>query len=385
MSKCLKKILIVVLAFCCAFAVQLSVSAIDIGDIGDLGNVDLEDLQQWITNIFTPSTTTTENAEETTTDSSTQANPDETTTEETTTDIINNSGTVISSTTSEPVTVSSTMYDTMYYYAPTQVSTTLVAETTTAEPAGDESNSLSFEASLSDLFEDDSAAVIIQPQTETYTIGNLVVKDNDNDSGDSFTWQKAALVAAAVLFVVFLALITALVIQRSKRAKEDEYIGVRTDDSGPSGPVPVEVMSQERIAELLGATAIKNSRDDYHELSSEESAAAIKAAALMGQLSSYSDPLIRKYTDEPVMISPSAAAALENENATVSEILRATDAMLDDITGGELFASDVSGYRVPVSSTEPERKTGAARVCPDCGNSVPAEDVFCHNCGTYIG
>ena len=144
-------------------------------------------------------------------------------------------------------------------------------------------------------------------------------------------------------------------------------------------------MSAERIAELLGTAAAKNVAGGYAGMTSEESAAAIKTAALMGQLDTYSDPLLRKYTDEPVMISPSAAAALDVENATAADVLRATDSMIDDITGGEKYASDVSGYKPPVAEGEPEKKEGAPRICPECGNSVPADDVFCHNCGTYIG
>lgn len=369
MNKCLKKIFIVALAVCCALSVQLSVSAID------FGNMDLDDLKNYITNIFQTTTTTSENPDNTTT-----ANDPNNTTTETTTDIVNNSGTGVVTTTTDPTTYN---YNTTYYY-PTNNNYTTTDPVTTTEPAGDEDSSLSFEASLSDLFEDDTAAVIVQTPTEPFTIGGLVVSDG-NDK-DDFTWQKAALIAAAVLFVVLLALVVALLIQRSKKEKAESDNRVVTSSSEPSGPVPVEVMTPERIAELLGATAAKNVAQGFENMSGEESAAAIRNAALMGQLNSYSDPLIRKYTDDPVMISPSAAVALDLENATAADVLKATDSMLDDITGDEKYASDISGYKtVLVTEEDAVKKTGAPRICPDCGNSVPADDVFCHNCGTYIG
>lgn len=367
MNKCLTKIFIVALAVCCALSVQLSVSASPL--IGDLG-----DLQDWIKDIFPSTTQSNDDTTTTTTD------PIETTTapvDNTTTDLVNNSGTGTHTTTTEPTTVD---YNTTYYYPTNNYVTN--ATTTTTEPV-EEETSLSFEASLSDLFEDDSAAVIVQTPTEPYTIGGLVVNDGNNDSSE-FSWQKIALVAVAVLFVILLALVVALLVQRSRKAKEEADFIPSSDD--PSGPVPVEVMTPERIAELLGSSASANAPTRYASMTSEESAAAIKTAALMGQLNSYSDPLIRKYTDEPVMISPSAAAILDLENATAADVLRATDSMLDEITGDEKYASDISGYKSGLSFEDTfEKKNGEARTCPDCGNSVPADDVFCHNCGTYIG
>lgn len=368
MNKYLKKIFIVAVAVCCALSVQLSVSALP--SLEDLANPDK--VQDWINSLFT--TTAPDQNNNTTTD------PNETTTlsgnTETTTDLINNSGTGNVTTTSEYTTAGTTLY------APVTVPTTLAP--TTVAPS--EESSLSFEASLSDLFEADSANVIVQQTpTEPYTIGGLVVNDG-NDGDEGFSWQKIALIAAAVLFVILLALVVALLVQRSKRAEEGPVSGSDSDGE-PSGPVSVEVMTPERIAELLGSAGKTSAAGGYMEMTSEESAAAIKTAALMGQLThSYSDPLIRKYTDEPVMISPSAAAALDAENATAADILKATDSMLDDITGDEKYASDISGYNLDLGSDEDFASSeGASRICPECGNSVPADDVFCHGCGTYIG
>lgn len=365
MNKYLKKILIVAVAVSCVIGIQLSV------------NASLADQAPWINDLINNFFSTT--AQDPNNTTTTKETTTSSTGESTTADPVNNTGTGSLTTTTETTTY---QYNPTYYY-PSNGGYDLPTSVTTTEPSGDENNSLSFEASLSDLFEDDSAAVIVQPVTEPFTIGGLIV-NNGNENND-FTWQKAALVAVAVLFVVLIALIVALIIQRSKKSKDDEYVGVQLNNSESSGPVPVEVMSAERIAELLGTAAGKNVASGFSGMTSEESAAAIKTAALMGQLDSYSDPLIRKYTDEPVMISPSAAAALDLENATGADVLKATESMLDAIAEGEKYALDVSGYDVSDFDIENDSKSTVMRVCPDCGNSVPSDDVFCHNCGTYIG
>ena len=365
MNKYLKKILIVAIAVCCALSVQLSVSALSLEDLGDPSKV-----QDWISSLF-PSTQPTDPAVTTTVPQETTTTP-----QETTTSLINNSGEGNVNTPPDQTTAPTTQY------TPVTMPTTAVTttETTTAEET-----SLSFEASLSDLFEEDSANVIIQAPTEPYTIGGLVVNDN-NKKDDGFSWQQIALVAAAVLFVILLALVIALLVQRSRKS-DDDYVPITDSDGEPSGPVSVEVMTPERIAELLGSAGKNSAAGGYGELTGEEAAAAIKTAALMGQLShSYSDPLIRKYTDEPVMISPSAASAFDSEDATAEDILRATDSMLDDITGDEKYATDLSGLGKYIDTDiDLDEAHGPARKCPDCGNDVPADDVFCHQCGTYIG
>lgn len=365
MNKYLKKILIVAIAVCCAFSVQLSVSALSLEDLGDPSKV-----QDWISSLF-PSTQPTDPAVTTTVPQETTTTP-----QETTTSLINNSGEGNVNTPPDQTTAPTTQY------TPVTMPTTAVTttETTTAEET-----SLSFEASLSDLFEEDSANIIVQAPTEPYTIGGLVVNDN-NKKDDGFSWQQIALVAAAVLFVILLALVIALLVQRSRKS-DDDYVPITDSDGEPSGPVSVEVMTPERIAELLGSAGKNSAAGGYGELTGEEAAAAIKTAALMGQLShSYSDPLIRKYTDEPVMISPSAASAFDSEDATAEDILRATDSMLDDITGDEKYATDLSGLGKYIDTDiDLDEAQGPARKCPDCGNDVPADDVFCHQCGTYIG
>lgn len=365
MSKYLKKILIVAVAVCCALSVQLSVSALSLEDLGDPSKV-----QDWINSLF-PSTQPTDPAVTTTVPQETTTTP-----QETTTSLINNSGEGNVNTPPDQTTAPTTQY------TPVTMPTTAVTttETTTAEET-----SLSFEASLSDLFEEDSANVIIQAPTEPYTIGGLVV-NNNNTKNDGFTWQQIALVAAAVLFVILLALVIALLVQRSKKS-DDDYVPITDMDGEPSGPVSVEVMTPERIAELLGSAGKNSAAGAYGDFSGEEAAAAIKTAALMGQLThSYSDPLIRKYTDEPVMISPSSASAFDMENATAEDILRATDSMLDDITGDEKYATDLSGLgKYMDTDIDADDVQAPGRKCPDCGNEVPADDVFCHQCGTYIG
>ncbi len=366
MNNCLKKILIAVIAFCCAFSVQLSVNAIDLGD------VNLEDIQNWLTNVFN-TTAPTENPNDTTAPNNNTQPTDNTTNN----NIVTESGT-------GAVTPHSTNPPTQYPTVAPPVNTAPPTEAPATTEPSTEASSLSFEASLSDLFEDDSAAILIDAPEEPFTLGGVIV-DGGNNKKDDFTWQKAALIAVAVLVMVLLALICALFIQRAKKAKEEEYSGISDDNSEPSGPVPVEVMTPERIAELLGASAAaRNTNQSYSYMGTRDSVSAIKAAALMEQFNPYTDPLIRKYTDEPVVISPSAAAALDLDTATAEDVLKATDSMLNDITGEELFAADTSGYSVS-GDTADAAEPQTDRICPECSNAVPADDVFCHSCGAYIG
>lgn len=374
MKKSLRKILIIAIAAVCAMSVQISASAVDLGE-----NMNWDAVQELIGQIFPNNTTTEENPDNTTT-----TEPDNTTQkQEDTSNPVNSSGNGTLTTEGETTTEkpnSNTYYPTVNNNNNNNNNNLLNYPAT--EPAGDESTTLSFEASLSDIFEDDSAAVIIQTPTEVYTIDGLIV-DNGRTDDDGFTWQMGALIAAAVLFVVLLALIAALIIQNAKKKKEDAFeSGGSYGDDESSGPVPVEVMTPERIAELLGNAAGRNVSSDYETMSSDETAAAIKAAALMGQLShSYSDPLLRKYTEEPVMISPNSAFALDADTATVADILKATDNMLNDIGSDNVYAKENAN-----SDTDNKKvDSNGERICPDCGNNVPIDDVFCHNCGTYIG
>ena len=380
MKKNLRRILIAVITVICALSVQISVCAIDIG-IGDLNLEDLKDLIGQLTATNPANTTTTTTQAETTT---AQGNED-------VSNPVSSSGTGSYSTTeAAPTTVGGFENNTYYPQFNINGNSGENNQFTTTEPAGDESTTLSFEASLSDIFEDDSAAVILNPN-ETFTIGgNLVVK-NEGEGKSEFTWQMGALIAAAVLFVILLALIVALVMQNSKKKKKRRYYDSYPRSEDSSGPVPVEIMTPERIAELLGSASGRNVSTapnpvnipaSYDAMTSDETAAAIKAAALMGQLSgSYSDPILRKYTDEPVMISPLSSPFADPDSVSVADILKATDYIMDDIMDGGIYsATDVSEKDDNQVDTLLN-----GRICPDCGNDVPVDDVFCHNCGTYIG
>lgn len=370
MNNKLRQFFTIVIAFICILCVQVSVSAIEIGDIKD--NLNWEDVLDLIGQLTAqnPENTTTTEAETTTGNNEDESNP------------VNSSGTGVHSTTEAPTTAV-TEYPTFNHTGNNNSGdngNNYVNPFFTTEPSGDESTTLSFEASLSDIFEDDSANIIVQTPDETFTIGNLVEK-NENNTENEFTWQMGALIAAAVLFVILLALIVALIIQNSKKKKKRRYEDSYPKREEASAPVSVEIMTPERIAELLGSTAGRNVSNDYEMMSSDETAAAIKAAALMGQLSgSYSDPLLRKYTDEPVMISPSNSPVPDIEYSTVADILKATDYIMDDIE------NESSGMTaVDMSVKTQDSSTSINRICPDCGNDVPEDDVFCHNCGTYIG
>ena len=382
MKKIFKKIFILVMAVVCVCSIQITVSAQPSIGNGSLGNI----FEDWINSMLTnlnPNNTTAPSTENTT---ATTENPDNTTAttdpNAQVTDPINNSGTG---------TVASTTEPTVYYPPVTNNNpnnVNPVPQITTTEPAGDDEMSFTYDSSLSGLLEADSAAIIVQNPTETqYTLGGIVV-NNNNTKSDIFSWQKIALIAAAGLFVVLSALVVALLIQRSK--KDDDRkgsSGVSRNDYNsdvPSGPVAVEVMTAERIAELLGSAPGKRTNVDTTNFTSEDSAAAIKTAALMGQLNSYSDPLIRKYTEEPVRFSPLANVGT-NGDVTGAEILQATDSMLDDITGNEKYAADTSGMYISTDNFEDLLEDTEIKICPECQGPVTSGDVFCHSCGAYVG
>lgn len=379
MKKYLKKIVIIALAVVCAFSVQISVSA-------ETGSWLPDDMYQWIQDFLNGMTTTAPNQDPTTT---TQPQPNTTTDPNVSTTVknpISDSGTG-SITTTEPIT-DPTTYPTMSY-DPNQGGNSGSTEisTTAPEELPEENSSLSFEASLSDLFEQDSAAVIVQTPTEPYTIGGLVVPNDQ--SKDSFTWQTAALIAASVLFIVLAALVVALLIQRGRHGRENERYqnDVANASSGNPAPVPVEVMTPERIAELLGTAATKAKNGGNEPMSSEESAAAIRAAALLGQLSgTYSDPLIRKYTDEPVRFSPEPGFNLDADTATGAQVLEATASMFRDLSEDEISPS---AGEPEITDEEINRildnSDAKPKICPECGRSVGTGDIFCHSCGAYVG
>lgn len=368
MKRILRRILIIAMAVVCACSIQLNVSAAPLEDMfGDIIKDILTSLNPNNTTNPPDTTATTENPDDTTTDPNATSNP------------INNSGTG-----TVPSSTETTQNNNQNTYQPNTMPTQL----TTAEPAGDEEDSSFFyESSLSDLLEEDSAAIIVQTPSENYTIGGLVV--NNGGRNDGMEWQQIVLIAAAVLFVILAALVIALLVQRGKKSDDDRYDGVSVDserDSDvPSGPVPVEVVTPERIAELLGAASGKNTSGgvSLDGLSSDDSAAAIKTAALMGQLGSYSDPLIRKYTEEPVRISP--IAQMNVDGVSAADILEATDSMLDDITGNERYAADTRGLDVFDTELDAILNDTKTKTCPECNAPVPTGDVFCHSCGAYVG
>ncbi len=369
----MKRIIKKTLIFAVSVVLALSLNVTAFAQMGGLlGNVDLNDIQGWIDQFLNPTTTAPD------IDNTTQA-PDETTTadpNETTTDPVNSSGSG-SITTTEP-----TRQDNQNNYTPNGGGNTYypVAPVVT-EPAGDEEEpGTSFDSSLLEWLEQDSAAIIVQTPSEQFTIGSgLVVNNGEKD--DDLSWQQIALIAAAVLFVILAALVVALLIQKNKNPREKDSGSVTlSDNDAPSGPVPVEIMSEARIAELLGSA-----RAGGRVGTPEEEAAILRKALLMGQLThTYSDPLMRKYTDEPVRMSP-LAGINENGDVTASQILEATDSMLDDITGNEKYASDTSGIDFLDGDLESILEETETKTCPECGAPVQSGDVFCHSCGAYVG
>lgn len=378
MKKGLKKILIVLLAVVCALSVHISVAAASTGALSNW-----EEFSRMMESLL--NRTTTEPAPDNTT--TTEA-PPETTTADSNDNTVQNpvsqTGSAIVTTTAEP--------NTSYYYpsytSPNSAVGNLDITTSVQTTVPEEESSTTFSASLTDLFEQDSAAVIVQQTpTEPFTIDSLVVK-NDEDKG-AFTWQTVALIAAAVLFAVLLALVVALLVQRSKNAKKDDESSENqvTDEQGadsPSGAVPVEVMTPERIAELLGTVSKNPGVSD--NMTSEESAAAIKAAVLMGQLTnSYSDPLIRKYTEEPVMISPVANINLDEDDITGAQILEATKSMLDDFGADDKAQNSAGAVSAEEINASLDSNGVKTKICPECRKPVGDGDIFCHSCGNYVG
>ncbi len=402
MKKCLKKTLIILTAILCAFSISILVSAAGLKastkENALDGNLNGDEFRDWLDDLFNGAPTTSPNNDSNgeTTTSSQNNNPTNTT------------AASPSNTTSPPPpltgswTAPATTYPYQNYYttapsyyypqvvdpnaAATGALTTTVEATTLPGVVVPEEESSSKLGSLSDLFEDDTVAALVEKPTEPYTIPGPLVVQNAEEGG--FTWQKAALVGALVLFVVLASLIVALIIQRNKNSKRDEK-DVLDDDfsSKDKEPVPVEVMSRDRIAELLGIAPASSQSGDVN-ISSADSAAAIKVAAMMDKLAgSYNDPLLKKYADESDIIT-GGASSLDENNVDASEILKATDSMLNEITGGEKYASDADGANTDSDNTESgsnESPLDDEKYCPECHKPVSSEDVFCRSCGAYVG
>lgn len=366
MKKALKNILIVCVAAACALCMHLTVIAAP----GDLfGNVNIDDLQQMIQDLFNPTTQPDENN----TTAAPTTDPNATTDSNATTDPVNNSGTgtITTETTESPNN-----------YVPNNGGNTypVQPQPQVTEPAGDEEEtSFDYNGSLSDWLEADSAAVIVQQPGETYTIGGLVMNNGGNNGNNGVSWQQIALIAVAVMFVILAALVVSLIIQKKRNDANDDVTSVdeNEDDDAPKGPVEVEVMTSERIAELLGSA--KKAQNGY---GSENS---IRNAILLDQLTqSYSDPLIRKYTDEPVRMSP-IASINENDDVSAADILKATESMLDDIAGNEKYAADISEVSFLDDNIDNILENTETKICPECNSPVSSSDVFCHSCGAYVG
>ena len=381
MKKYLKKTLIVITAVICAFSIHITVGALNFNDT----EVSIDDIWDFIQSVIT--TSPDENNTTTTTETTTASGT-------TTTDPVNNQGVrTITTTTDNYTTVADGNNGGGNNYGGNGGNSSSgglnVNPGTTEMPVTEEDSSTSFESSLGELLENDTAAVIIQPNTtEVYTLGGSLVVNNGSGD-DDFTWQKAALIAAAVLLAVLVALFVALLVQRSRRY-EHKGTGVRYDDTDKpktdenNGPVPVEIMTKERIAELLGASVKKG--ENGYEISGRDSAAAIKNAVLLDQLkNSYSDPLIRKYTEDPVVFSPQAGLNLDENSVTGAEVLSATNALLEDITADEKYAADTRGISMNLDEIDKAVSSEGTRECPECHKPVGGTDVFCHSCGAYVG
>ena len=384
MKKTFRKMLIIFIAVMCAMSVHITVSA-QTGVINNdaLGNMFGDLINQIVSGLNPDNTTTAPDNNPSAEDSDNSAAEQES---------LQGGAADNTTETTTSAADTTTVYNPPSTTAPQVTQNSVVPQITTGNVA-DDGMSFTYDSSLSGLLEADSAEVIIQKPSETFTLGGVIVDNGGNKNNDVFSWQKIALIGAAGLFVVLAALVVALLIQRSNK-KDDEYVGVSTDYSSDdqSGPVEVEVMSAERIAELLGSAPRR--RDDsgvtanagysFDGLSSEDSASAIKTAALMGQLNSYSDPLIRKYTEEPVRFSPLSSVSPDGE-FSAAEILKATEAMLDDITGNEKYASDISGIGFSSESYDELLNDTEVKICPECQSPVTSGDVFCHSCGAYVG
>lgn len=363
-----KKILIIFVAVVCAALMQASTMQKNLSIVS------------WLDNWWNSLSTTA--APDTTASTSATQNPNDTTT--TNPVVSTGSGTVVTQSTTT----------TTYYYTQNNYTTVSGQLATTTTTTKKEDDSTSFHASLTDMFESDSAAMVVVPTSnEPYTLNaGLVVNDTDTKNG-GFTWQTAALLGAAVLFVILAALIIALLTQKNKLSKNKKETPYRSAPSSepriPKTPKTDEVVSPARLAEILGSDSEKPKTVGYSGMSSEESAAAIRSAAVMSHYSSvYSDPLMKKYTDEPVTFSDGRNIHLDENNVTGAEILKATESMISDLddTPPEGYVPSSSHVDEDEDDGDDDNKPSlGGRVCPSCKKPVSSDDMFCHNCGSYVG
>lgn len=245
----------------------------------------------------------------------------------------------------------------------------------TTAPSTAVTEATSFRSSLSDLIERDSAAVVVSPVTAGgYTLrpGSVV---QENPSG-GVTWQMAALIAAAVLFVILAALLIALYVQ--KRKVERDGYGVPGGGPREYRPVrPVRSADGSLIPDRDGDETMEPQRSaapTYHgdpgDIDPIGTAEAIRAAAIADTLTGL-DPLIRKYSDTR------ADRFEDEENMTNEEILRATDDIIADIERQDRDREDIEARA--------EDMLGEEEVaCPACGAMNPKRCMFCRECGQYL-
>ena len=233
----------------------------------------------------------------------------------------------------------------------------------------------SFRSSLSDLIERDSAAVVVSPVTAGYTLRPGSVVQEENRGG--VTWQMAALIAAAVLFVILAALLIALYVQKRKIDRDGyggsgprEYRPVRPVRSADGSLVPDREGTRTREPEYESDRRAPVYRGDPGDVDPIGTAEAIRAAAIADTLSGL-DPLIRKYSDAR------ADRFEDEENMTNEEILRATDDIIADIERQDRDREDVEARA--------EEMLGEGDVtCPACGAVNPKRCMFCRECGQCL-
>ena len=329
--------------------------------------------------------------------------PDNTTADQNgvTTSPVNVTGTGVVQT--DPPTAAPTTYNynvndndnqVMYVYttAPTMpVLATVSTAITTTEPVSSTVNS-----ALNQLFAT-TAPVLVATTREQFTLnpGGLLVDEDDGKNG--FTWQTFALIGAAVVFVVLAALLIVLMTQKKKL----------NDMGGISRPYNADSLSrlptagvtefenrpeEDRVRDYFEGTDSATTAERVAEMNidmtsgaSRREAKAIREAAESGMISggrNYGDDdIIRKYTRDPVGFGS------RSDDDVPAEVLNRTDNMLLDL---DSYSAAVSGF----SSSDPELRSvisgksgaeGIARRCPACGAVVPAGDLFCHDCGEYVG